>query len=147
MKVTVNKLGFTLTEVLAVIALIGVLMLLIVPNLTSVFGKSEKNAMKVQESELKEAGLLYLEDYCKNPLGNNTCPGTIKRNSDLTYSGYINLSALVTNDYIEPISLRGSNCNGCVIYENNKAAAYLVCENGEYETESDVDYKTKCSIN
>ncbi len=146
MKAIVNKKGFTLTEVLVVIALIGILLLLIMPNLTNFFKGGINNTMKIQENELKEAGLLYLEDFCKNPLNNNICPASIHRENNLTYSGYITLSTLVNNDYIENITLRGANCNGCVIYENNKANAYITCENGEYETKSSVDYKTTCGL-
>lgn len=141
-----NKKGFTLTEILTVIALIGVLLLFVMPNLVKIFSGSVKNTMRAQENELNEAGLLYLEDYCKNRLGNNICPATIKRDSNNKYNGYVTLNTLVGIDYIDEISVQGEDCNGCVIFTENKGKAYLTC--GQmYESKSDVDYKSICNIN
>ncbi len=147
MKDVVNrKNGFTLVEVLAVIALIGVLMVLIMPRLSDLFLGSVDRTMKVQENEIKDAGLMYLEDYCKNRIGNNVCSGTITRNNETNkYSGYVSLETL-ENGYIDDVSLQGVDCTGCVIYEENKASAYLMC-GSKYETKSDVDYKSICKIN
>ena len=67
----VNKKGFTLTEVLAVIALIGALLLFVMPNLIEIFSNSVKSTMKVQENEIEDTAIIYLEDFCRNKLGNN----------------------------------------------------------------------------
>lgn len=147
MKDTVNKKGFTLTEVLAVIALIGILLIFIMPRLTDIFSNSVGSTMKIQENEIKDAGLLYLEDFCKNRINNNICPGTITRNKETNkYSGYVLLETLENEKYIEDVSLRSEDCKGCVIYEENKANSYLVCGN-KYETETTVDFKSICKIN
>ena len=143
---TVNKKGFTLIEVLAVIALVGILILFVMPNLTKIFSGSIKKTMKLQENELKDAGLMYLEDFCKNKLENKTCPSTIKINETNKYSGYVNLNTLIKEDYIEEIDIQGSKCSGCVIFTNNKAQAYLTCED-VYETDSSVNYKNECGLN
>lgn len=146
MKDIVNKKGFSLTEIVVVISLISILLLFTMPSLIKIFSNNFSSAMEIQENELKEAGLLYLEDYCKNPLGSRVCPSTILKGANNKYSGYIKLSELVNDDYIEEISIQGVNCNGCVIFENNKATSYLICED-EYSTKSDIDYKTKCNLN
>ena len=122
-----NRKGFTLIELLAVIALIGIIALLITPNLVNIFKSSTNKAMQVQESEMSEAGLLYLEDYCKNPMGSNRCPGTIHRESDYTYSGHVSLSLLENLKYIEEVQLNDVSCTGCVVFDHNKAKAYLKC--------------------
>lgn len=122
-----NRKGFTMIELLAVIALIGVVALLVTPKLISIFKTSTNKTMQVQESEISEAGLLYLEDYCKNPVGSNRCPGTINRESDYTYSGHVSLSLLESLKYIEEVQLNDVSCNGCVVFDHNKAKAYLKC--------------------
>lgn len=122
---TVNKNGFTLVEVLAVIVLIGALMLIVVPNVTSIFEGSVNKAMQVQENEIEDAALAYLEDYCKNPIGRNRC--TLTRNTDYTYSGSINLSTLISNEYIDTVKARDALCIGYVTITNNKARAYITC--------------------
>lgn len=141
-----NKKGFTLTEILTVIALIGVLLLFVMPNLMKIFSNSVREVMKTQENELKEAGLLYLEDYCKNRIGNNICPGTIKRDANNKYNGYVTLDTLVGNEYIDEISVQGQNCNGCVIFTENKGKAYLTCGE-QYESKTDVNFKSICNVN
>lgn len=135
-----NKKGFTLIEILAVIAVIGILLLLIVPNVKKILGQSIDKTMRLQENELKEAGLLYLEDYCKNPIGRNRC--TLTRNSDYTYSGQIPLTTLTSDvegngSYIDNIFLEGKECTGCVVINSNKATAYISCPNDGslYQTE------------
>jgi prepilin-type N-terminal cleavage/methylation domain-containing protein len=146
-KVIVNKKGFTLAEIIVVIALIGILLLFVMPNLVDIFSNSVKSTMKVQEKEIEDAALIYLEDYCKNKIGNNICPGTIKKGSNKKYSGYIKLETLVNSDYIEDVSLQGNDCKGCVIFTDNKAEAYLVCAGDSYETDTNVNFKNTCNLN
>ena len=126
-----NKKGFTLVEIISVIALIAVVMIIIAPNLIKTLGDSTSKAMKIQEKEVAEAGLLYLEDHCKNPIDGKKCLGfsgsTITKNSDYTYSGVITLNMLIYEKYIEPVELSGEECYGCVVFESNKAKAYFVC--------------------
>ena len=43
-----NKNGFTLAEILIVIALIGVIMLLVVPNITKTLNEGKKKAFATQ---------------------------------------------------------------------------------------------------
>ena len=52
-----NKKGFTLIEILAVIALIGVIMLLIIPNVVNLFKRAQKSAF------YDEAVILYSNAY------------------------------------------------------------------------------------
>lgn len=130
-----NKKGFTLTELLAVIVLIGIVSLLVTPNLIKLFKDNTSNTMKVQESEINDAALLYLEDFCKNPLGTNRCPSTIYRNSDYTFSGKISLDTIVLNGYIDTIKLKSTTCTGCVVFEKNKSTSYIKCGE-DYITEN-----------
>ena len=142
-----NKKGFTLTEILVVIALLGALLLLVMPNIINIFSGSIKSTMKIQENELKESGLLYLEDFCKNKINNNTCPSSIKRNDDNTYSGYVSLETLINNDYIDEINLKENTCNGCVIFKNSKAEAFITCKDNSYSTETNTDFQNICNLN
>ena len=144
--VTVNRKGFTLTEILVVIALIGVLLMFVMPNLIKIFSNSVNSTMKVQEQEIEDSSLLFLEDFCRNKLPGNTCPSSIKRNSDKSYSGYVKLQTLVSEKYIDDVALQGVDCNGCVIFTNSKPEAYLTCGEG-YSTKTSVDYKSICNLN
>ena len=58
------KKGFTLIELLAVITITGILAVMILPNLVGSYEKSLKKAMAIQESKLKDAATLMVNDYC-----------------------------------------------------------------------------------
>ena len=123
-----KKNGFTLTEILVVLALIGLLLVIVVPRIGNSLNKGTEKAMKVQEGELKDAGLMFLEDMCKNPIDKEKCPATIKYNNTTnTYSGYVLLNTLVSEKYIDEIKLDKQACNACVKYSNNEAKAYIKC--------------------
>lgn len=125
-----KKNGFTLTEILVVLALIGLLLVIVVPRIGNSLNKGTEKAMKVQEGELKDAGLMFLEDMCKNPTKEDKgkCPATIKYNNTTnTYSGYVLLNTLVSEKYIDEIKLDKQACNACVKYSNNEAKAYIKC--------------------
>ena len=132
-----NKRGFTLVEILAVIAIIGILSLLIVPNVIESYKLSRDNAMKTQENELVDASKLFVEDYCRHSLTENKgqCDfyafdifGTTKK--------YICLKTLQEKRYIDPIVSGGQACKGYIEYESNYTnyKAYLMCGEG-YITE------------
>ena len=133
-----NKKGFTLVEIIAVIALIAVVMIIIAPNLIKTLGDSTSKAMKIQEKEISEAALLFLEDHCKNPIEGKKCIGAynypFERESDYTYTGSVTLEMLINEKYIEPIELSGQSCTGCIIFEHNKATPYLSCPD-KYSTD------------
>lgn len=133
-----NNKGFTLVEIIAVIALIAVVMVIITPNIMEILTNSADKAMKVQESEVNEAGLLYLEDHCKNPIEDKRCDlENMQINSlDYTYNGYIDLQKLINEKYIEPVEISGVECTGYVRIYDNKSEACLVCGD-KYATRND----------
>lgn len=137
-----NKKGFTLIEVIAIIAILGVIMTLVVPRILSSLNGGIEKTMKVQEDEIREAGLLYLEDMCKNPIGYGTCPSTITYDDATnSYSGKVSLDILVSSKYIDKIMHSGESCSACVVFNNNDATAYLKCGT----TYENPNYSTKCN--
>ena len=144
-----NKKGFTLVEIISVIALIAVVMIIIAPNLIKTLGDSTSKAMKIQEKEVAEAGLLYLEDHCKNPIDGKKCIGAYNNpfhlNSDYTYTGQVTLEMLINEKYIEPVELSGETCKGCIYIEHNDPNVFVKC--GEkYETEGYNSIIDQCII-
>ena len=131
-----NK-GFTLVELLTVIAIIGILSLLVLPNFIDSFKQGKQNAMVIQENEVVDAAKLFLEDYCRHPLSQNKGQCSLySANTNQTNLKYTCLSAIQTSKYIEPIMSQGEYCSGFVTYDNNfnNHKAYLKCGNG-YQTE------------
>ena len=121
----INKKGFTLVEVIIVVVIIGLLGVLVMPKISEIFGNSINKTMRIQENEVRDASILYLEDYCKNPIGTNKC--RLSKNSDLTYSGELSLDILVSSEYIDPVSLQGALCTGCINFNRNEPTVYISC--------------------
>ncbi len=61
-----NKKGFTLVELLAVIAILAILMLLITPNILNLFTQGKKDVFKTQVQRIwKAADQEYITDMMK----------------------------------------------------------------------------------
>lgn len=131
------KKGFTLVEILVVIAIISVLSIIAIPNFIESLNTASVGAMKTQENELVDAAKLFIEDYCRNPVGDtagqcNNYSHNIKSTS--ITSKYTCLNELKLIKYIDDITFKGNKCYGFVVYEkeaNSKKysnfSAYLQC--------------------
>lgn len=112
-----NKKGFTLVEVLAVIVILGLMSVIIVPKVINTVNDSEKKSYEASVNNLvnslnsisidKKANLISFEG-CSIDFDNdvNTC-------TDLDYSGELPDSGSITVD-------RDGNVNGSVGYGDNR---------------------------
>ena len=156
----VEKNGFTLMELLAVIAIISILTLMAVPVVIKIYNDSVIKTMHVQENEIKHAANLFVEDYCNDPLDHSLiCPQSY--NKPVNNKKVVCLSDLQNSKdkYISSVKYKDSDCKGYVtyyldentgIYGNEKT--YLFCglkEDGTYEyvTDNNYDIKEYCSCN
>ena len=156
----VEKNGFTLTELLAVIAIISILTLMAVPAVIKIYNDSVIKTMRVQENEIKHAANLFVEDYCNDPLDHSLiCPQSYSK--PVNNKKVVCLSDLQNSKdkYISSVKYKDSDCKGYVtyyldentgIYGNEKT--YLFCglkEDGTYEyvTDNNYDIKEYCSCN
>ena len=64
-----NKKGFTLVEMLVVIAIIGILMALLFPVFTTVLKKAKRTKAKTEISQVEQAWKAFLMDYKEFPSG------------------------------------------------------------------------------
>lgn len=86
-----NKKGFTLVELLAVIAILGILMLLVMPNVLSMFTSGRKNTFVNQVQRVwRTAEQQYMTDQIAGTTHEyyyNGCTGTNCGKLDFTDSG------------------------------------------------------------
>ena len=110
-----NKNGFSLIELLGVIAIVAILTLMVVPAAIKTYNENAIKAMHVQENEVKEAANLFVEDYCKNSIDQTKiCPKS--------YSTPVNDKKTVclqdlqksSDKYIDDIKYKGSDCKGYI---------------------------------
>jgi prepilin-type N-terminal cleavage/methylation domain-containing protein len=141
------KKGFTLIELIAVMAIVGVLSIMIVPNVIKLLNGSMEDTMKITENEVVDAANLYVEDYCRNPINDEYRDNCLVDKKTINESKiYFCLSTLQGRKMIKEVYFKEStSCKGIVTYdyENYKyfnPKAYLYC--GEsYETEGGSTYK------
>lgn len=154
--------GFTLTELLAVIAIIAILTLMVVPAVIKMYNENVIKAMHIQESEIKEAADLYIEDHCDDPIDHSViCPSSYEeKNAD--EEKYICLSDLqVKSDkYIDKVKFKSYSCNGIIIYQKDdetnlytNSNVYLYCgdnSKGDYKYMTDENFNpakySRCNI-
>ena len=85
-----NEKGFTLTELLAIVALMGVIALVAIPNLTKEIKKNEDEQQKLLNKKIENASKLYASKYYANDLINgNIITFTL---NDLESDGFLDLS-------------------------------------------------------
>lgn len=128
-----KKGGFTLIELLAVIAILSMLALIAVPNAIEIYNEGIKKEMKVQESNVKDAANLYVEDYCTDKVDESlTCPSTYEDGIYDQTIGYITEKYVCLKDlqnakdkYISDVRYKNDDCDGFVIYYlNDKTGTY-----------------------
>ncbi len=114
----INKKGFTLTEILAVIAILGVILAIAVPSYNSLSKKFEKEYYdKLQGSVLAAAKSYYKENAELRP-------------AELLYSNVVTFSELIKNKNIDDIKGYKSNSNlkgRVIIVKKEKDYDYKMC--------------------
>jgi len=132
-----NKNGFTLVELLAVIAVIGILLFIVLPNFVNIFNNANEGSMVSQENQMVDATKLLIEDFCRHPLSKNKghCDDVSWQANDNTkYTCY---EFLYNNGYMDEIVSQGNRCDGFVIYNSDYSdyKAYISCGNSGYKTQ------------
>lgn len=79
-----NKKGFTLTEILGVVVILGLLMLLVTPAVLNSISSNEQSVTNSQKQMLKEAVSLYRENHKRESLPQCVSIQTLKN------EGYLN---------------------------------------------------------
>lgn len=84
-----NKKGFTLVELLAIVVILAVIMVVAAPNMTKQIKKSEEESQNILNQKIENASKLYAAKYYASKLVNgNKVTFTL---NDLEQDGLINL--------------------------------------------------------
>lgn len=112
-----RKNGFTLVELLAVIIILGLLAVIVIPNVQESLGKSKEKLLKINKEQIADSAKLLAEEviYCnmsdeaKAIFTFSDCDEVKKR----LYSGYeINVAVLKSYNLLKD---EAGKCEGSVI--------------------------------
>lgn len=104
-----NKKGFTLVELLAVLAILVTILLVVIPSVTSSLSRNEKKELESKKQIIISAIELNLSesDCFFTPLKNSQC--------------YLSISSLLKDNWITEDEIRSSSgtiLNGNIYYDN-----------------------------
>lgn len=119
-----NKKGITLVELIAVLAIIGLLAIIVVPGITKNIIDSKNKANKVQDSNIKEAAQSYLADHIGDDI-------TFDESDTVT----ITLKVLVEEGYL---TAHPSNPKTGEEYDLNASSVLVTKVNASYKYDLDL---------
>lgn len=104
-----NKKGFTLVELLAVLAILVTILLVVIPSVTSSLSRNEKKELESKKQLVVNAVELNIseKDCFFTPLKNSQC--------------YLSISSLLKDNWITEDEIRSSSgtiLNGNIYYDN-----------------------------
>ena len=127
-----KKNGFTLVELLVVVAILAMLVALVVPNVMESYHNSLKKDMEIQENGVVDAANIFIRDFCYSPI----------TQENLANCRYVLLDDLVNLKFIPAVYYSDVKCKGFVLYQKNdngrynkNPKAYLKCST-VYQTET-----------
>ena len=120
-----NKWGFTLVELIVVIAVMGVILILALPQVGKIQSANKTKKYETYEQSIESAAKLYVDSHAKDLFGtNNSGCVTIK------------FAELQTNNLIKDFGEDGISCNNDQTYvevrkvnDNYKYETSIVCKN------------------
>ena len=117
----INKKGFTLTEILAVIAILGVILAIAVPSYNALSKKFEKEYYDKLEGSILAAAKSYWKDNPDN------------RPKEYLESAYIELNDLITNKYIDSVKEYRDKNDFPLSEKYKKGYALIIKDKDEYD--------------
>lgn len=115
-----NKKGFTLIELLAVIAILAILLLLVTPNILSMFNSGKENSF-VQQAErvLQAANTKYISESLKN-------------NRAYVFSNVTKIGDKDIHEQVDDLGLSNNSVSYCVAIDNKGNVTGFSVSDGSY---------------
>lgn len=124
------KKGFTLVELLAVIAILGMIVVIAVPNVMDIFKSSNEGMMISQETSVLDAANIYLNDYCIHPIYHSSICSVNRYDDSDSNKVYLCLGNVISTGRIGSVYFKGSTeCRGFIVYD--KDATEINYSNGK----------------
>ena len=121
-----RKRGFTLVEVLVVVAIMSVLLILVVPSITGSSSSTRKKAYDTKVALIEDGAVLYGQEHYREIVNNadNNLSGYSKKVIDnVTYRIYtLKVKDLVREDYL---TADIENCSTNCVLDPRNSGTYL----------------------
>ena len=106
-----NRRGFTLVEMLAVVVILGLLIGIMVPSVNSLINKNKEDSLKSLENNIRSAAKSYFSDYrYEVVISNDNCVNDVKDVISIN-NVELNSSRLFLNTLVDEGYLKADNGN------------------------------------
>lgn len=106
-----REAGFTMVEILIVVAVMGILAAVVVPNMTDLLGRGKDRAYETDRRTLQAAVDSYYTDTLARP-GRPKFPTGNGTGGAVSTTTYINISHLVSGKYLREATQSAGSDNG-----------------------------------
>lgn len=112
-----DKKGFTLVELLAIVVVLAIIMIIAAPNMTKQVKKSEEETQNILNQKIENASKLYAAKYySSNLVSNKKITFTLK---ELEQDGLINLKDKCSSEIDKSITIENGKYNYDAIKSDN----------------------------
>ena len=152
----INNKGFTLVEVLAVVAILGMVMVIMIPNVSNFLAKEKDTNIERLKKSIIQAGKLYVSDNKYDITldnGGKGCPATLPdeeygfrvigingnelKDNEGHINGHLKVADLINNGYLTTDKngqiKNPKNDSQCLELDNNYLGIIYMCNTKDYK--------------
>ncbi len=137
-----NKKGFTLVELLAVIVILAIIITIAVPSTIAVSNKIKKKMYNTKVDMIMDAAKMYGQDYSSKVNGDENSCNVLVKVSEL--SGYVKKDDVDDGKVLSPIDNSSMNDLQICLYKKNNRIYAKPNNCNEWTNNNNIDLNNYC---
>lgn len=139
-----NKKGFTLVELLAVIVILAIIITIAVPSTIAVSNKIKKKMYNTKVDMIMDAAKMYGQDNSSKVNSDEDSCNTLVKVSDLLPGGYVKKDDVDNGKVLSPIDNSAMNDLQLCLYKKNNRIYAKPNNCNEWTNNNNIDLNNYC---